>query len=133
MGLSIYLETNGTLLEGLERIVDEVDLIAMDIKELCDGAAIDRFWPFLQIARHRKVFVKSVVRPAPNPAHYRQLAEGVQRIAPEVPIVLQPVTPYGAVASTPSPEEILGLQADLKKIHPQVRVVPQTHQFIGQR
>lgn len=32
LGLKIYLETNGTLPEALEKIVDSVDYIAMDIK-----------------------------------------------------------------------------------------------------
>ena len=47
-------------------------------------------------------------------------------------IYLQPVTPFAAVTRGPSPDEVLDLQELALRIHPAVRVVPQTHKAIGQ-
>lgn len=132
LGLSIYLETNGTLPEELERIVQHVEWIAMGVKEEADGASLDIAWRFLEIARTRKVFVKSVVRCHPDFEHYHRVAVGVRSVDPGIPFVLQPVTPYGPVAAGPAPEEVLELQRELKRVLSDVRVIPQTHKLIGQ-
>jgi len=56
----------------------------------------------------------------------------VAETAPAITVYLQPVTPFGAVLATPSPERVLDLQARALRWHRDVRVVPQTHRLIGQ-
>jgi len=59
--------------------------------------------------------------------------DGSQRGAGAGPeLFLQPVTPFGAVHSAPSPEQVLALHERALRIYPRVRVVPQTHKAIGQ-
>jgi organic radical activating enzyme len=55
----------------------------------------------------------------------------VQTAAPEVLLVLQPVTPRGG-AMPPSPRRVLQLQELAKRQHPQVRVIPQVHRLMEQ-
>jgi organic radical activating enzyme len=63
-GYKTYLETNGTLPESLDEVVDNVDIIAMDIKLPSSGGLSD-FWQahrdFLRIAQRREVFIKAVI------------------------------------------------------------------------
>jgi organic radical activating enzyme len=53
-------------------------------------------------------------------------------VAPETEIYLQPVTPFAEVGSAPSPSQVLDLQERALRLHPRVRVVPQTHKLIDQ-
>ncbi len=131
-GLRVYLETNGTLPEALERVIDGVEIVAMDVKEAGDGSSLEEHWAFLRVALRKKVFVKAVVRPDPDLDHFRRVAEGIAAIDPTVPLVLQPLSPYGPWRAGPSPAAMLDLQATLKSLLPTVRVIPQTHKFIGQ-
>jgi len=49
-----------------------------------------------------------------------------------VEVFLQPVTPFGTATAAPTAEQVLGLHDRALRIHPRVRVVPQTHKAIGQ-
>ena len=42
------------------------------------------------------------------------------------------MTPFASVASAPGPDQVLGFHDRALRIHPRVRVVPQTHKAIGQ-
>lgn len=59
----IYLETNGILFEQLEKIIDFIDVISMDIKLQSATGQPNRFIhneKFLQIATKKEVFIKVV-------------------------------------------------------------------------
>ncbi len=63
-GLPVYLETNGTLPEALERVLDGVQHVAMDIKlESATGQATpwEAHYRFLDLALRRSAQVKIVV------------------------------------------------------------------------
>lgn len=63
-GHKTYLETNGTLPESLDEVVDNVDIIAMDIKLPSSGGLNDfqqAHRDFLRIAQRREVFIKAVI------------------------------------------------------------------------
>ena len=47
-------------------------------------------------------------------------------------VFLQPLTPFGAAATAPTPDQVLELHERALRLHPRVRVVPQTHKAIGQ-
>ncbi len=61
---TIYLETNGTLFEELNRIIDNIDIVAMDFK-LPSASQGNRFWDahkdFLNVAKQKDLFVKIVI------------------------------------------------------------------------
>jgi len=56
----------------------------------------------------------------------------VATTAPRAAVFLQPVTPFGTVTAAPTPEQVLEWQEVALSLHPDVRVVPQTHKLIGQ-
>ncbi len=127
----IYLETNGTLVEELEAVVDLVDVISMDIK-LPTATGMEALWEvhrrFLQIARTKEVILKAVVAAETPPEEVLAAAE-LARTAGSV-LILQPVTGR-APEESPAPAELLKLQARALEITGDVRVIPQVHRLCG--
>ncbi len=130
--LPIHLETNGTLPEALAPLLPHLDWISTDIK-LASQTGEETPWAsherFLRSAAGVSCCVKVVVGEETSVAEIEQSARLVQRVAPTVPLILQPVTVHGALGITPA--TLLDLQAHAGKIHRQVRVIPQAHRFLG--
>ncbi len=129
--LPIFLETNGTLYEALARCIDCVSYISMDIK--LPGVLSHPVWDaharFLEIAREKDVYVKIVVAAETADEEIETAARMVAETAPAVPLVLQPVTPYGG-CTAPAPARLLDLQRTALAHVPDVRVIPQTHRMM---
>lgn len=124
----IFLETNGTLPDALAKIIDAVDIISMDIK--LPSVAGDFFGvhrEFLRIARAKELYAKIVVTGA---TPLDEFDAAVDLLAPDVPLILQPVTPVRAVAAIGA-REILALQARALRKLKSVRVIPQTHRILN--
>ncbi len=130
--LPIYLETNGTLPQALEPLLPWLAWIAMDIKlPSQSGSDLPRqaHRDFLRLARSRSCQVKVVVGEETPVEEIEVAAALVHESAAEVPLVLQPVTVAGSQGI--SARQLLDLQSAAARIHPTVRVIPQTHRFIG--
>jgi organic radical activating enzyme len=129
----IYLETNGTLFNELEQVLPYVDIISMDIKLPSSGSGA--LWSdhraFLEIAARRSVFVKIVITGSTGEQEFGQALQVVKDISADIPVILQPVTPNGFCAGI-TPDEVLKLQDKALTIVRDVRVIPQTHKFMGQ-
>jgi 7-carboxy-7-deazaguanine synthase len=145
-GLQVYLETHGLAVEGLARVVECVDVIAMDWKlasavrpafDAGSGSAAsfhERHERFLRLAREcPEVFVKVVVAPSTREAELDEVCRRMAACAPEVPLVLQPVTPAAGVREAPSPERLLAWLRRCQAQLTDVRMIPQTHRMIGVR
>jgi organic radical activating enzyme len=133
-GLAVYLETNGTLPDALQRVIRGVRHVAMDIKlESATGEPTpwDAHRRFLQIAAPG-VQVKVVVAAGTTEAELRRVAELVAGVRELIAVVLQPVTPVGGVLP-PSPGQLLAMQEALKRRLPDVRAIPQVHRLMGQK
>lgn len=134
-GFPIYLETDGILHRNLTQCIEDLDLIGMDMK-LPSATLLRPYWEehaqFLQVASQQEVFVKLVVSGKTPLDEIQQAIDIVKGVDKNIPMILQPVTPYGAVRQPPTPAQILSWQALAKKQIKQVRVVPQTHKLIGQ-
>lgn len=130
--LPLHLETNGTLPDALETVLPHLDSIAMDIK-LPSQTGVNAPWQahsnFLALAREKDCQVKIVVGEETPPREVEAAARMVDEVAPEVPLVLQPVTNEGRILV--SARNLLDLQTLAARIHPNTRIVPQTHRFIG--
>jgi pyruvate-formate lyase-activating enzyme len=91
--LKVYLETNGTLPEELLKVVDHVDIIAMDFK-LPSATGREAFWrqheAFLRIAQARDTFVKMVIAQATGDEDILAASAIIKKINPMIPCVLQP-------------------------------------------
>jgi len=129
--LPIFLETNGTLHEALARCIDCVSYISMDIK--LPGVLSHPVWDaharFLEIARTKDVYVKVVVAAETQDDEVCTAARMVAQTAPDVPLILQPVTPYGG-CTAPTPARLLALQRIALTAVKDVRVIPQTHRMM---
>jgi len=130
--LPVCLETNGTLAQALEPLLDDLTWIMMDIK-LPSVSGAPTPWQahcnFLDLARRRSCLVKLVVSEETETREVVAAARMVRDIAPEVPLILQPVTRRGEVGITPS--RILELQAQTARVHPQTLVIPQVHRLLN--
>jgi len=133
-GLKAYLETNGTLPDELVKVIDWVDIVAMDFK-LPSSTGERPFWrehsEFLKIAARKKVFVKVVVTSETTKEDVEKAVALVKKAGGRIPLVLQPVTPTKKDDKAVNKEALLrfleiGLKNDLKNI----RVIPQIHKIL---
>ncbi|MEZ0373573.1 MAG: 7-carboxy-7-deazaguanine synthase QueE [Candidatus Sericytochromatia bacterium] len=131
----LYLETDGILYQNLAAVVDEFRTIGMDIK-IPSATGLQPYWEehrrFLAIAARREVFVKAVLTRDMSDEELDTTLEIIREVDPSIPLILQPVTPYGIVRHPPTPEQVLNWQARAKQVLGRVRVIPQTHKLIGQ-
>jgi 7-carboxy-7-deazaguanine synthase len=130
--LPLHLETNGTLPAALEPLLPHLQWIAMDLKLPSVGGA-EPLWEthrdFLALARKKECQVKAVIGEETTRGEVETAARLVHEVAPEAVLVLQPVTRDGRISL--SGRKLIDLQTLAACIHPLVRVIPQTHRFIG--
>ncbi|MEC4983370.1 MAG: 7-carboxy-7-deazaguanine synthase QueE [Oscillatoria sp. PMC 1068.18] len=139
--LPVYLETGGHRPEELSVVLPYLNSVGMDIK--LPSVSGEEHWQshclFLQkcFDASVEVFVKLIISDRTNPDELIQAAALVAAVNPEIPVFLQPVTSLqvpllaGAVLP-PSPEQVLSWQKLIKDLLVSVRVVPQTHKYLGQ-
>jgi organic radical activating enzyme len=129
----IYLETNGTLPLPLSKVIDSVDVISMDIKlpSVTDGNHWNAHEEFLRIANDKEVFVKMVLTAATTEEEFSRALQIIKVVNDEILLILQPVTPGGNSLPV-SPDKVLWYQEQALRQLKDVRVIPQTHKFIGQ-
>jgi len=143
-GPRIHLETHGLAVDALEQVVAGVDLVSMDWKLASDvrrardpsPGPVEDFHEahtaFLKIARAApEVQIKVVVTPASQAAELDTMAACIAAVDASLPVILQPVTPFGAVRERPRAEQLLALEAALSCVLEDVRVIPQTHPLYG--
>jgi len=134
-GLPIYLETNGTLPDELDRLIDLVDIVAMDIKvpsATGQPARLDANRRFLAVAVRKDTFVKIVFTERMTDAELGEICSAIQSAQRPVSVVLQPVTPRDGVVA-PSAAMILEIHRQFAARLPDVRVIPQIHPLLGLR
>ncbi|NQU94990.1 MAG: 7-carboxy-7-deazaguanine synthase QueE [Candidatus Omnitrophica bacterium] len=131
----IYLETNGTLWEGLLKVVHYVDIIAMDFK-LPSSTGQRSYWAeheeFLRIAKNKETFVKAVVTSSTQPEDIVQMNEIIKRVACNTPVVLQPVT-ASAESERADGKKLRNFMRILRESVRRVDIIPQVHKMIGAR
>jgi organic radical activating enzyme len=142
-GLQIQLETHGLHASALGQVLDEVDVVSMDWKLRSDvdwaepGAGTDadfaaRHEAFLErSAAGAEVAVKVVVTCNTLAEELDDVCRRVSAVAPDVCVVLQPVTPFGRIRETPDAATLLAHLRRCERIHPNLRLIPQTHRVYG--
>lgn len=127
------LETNGTLPERLEEVIELVDFVSMDIK-IKSATREEPQWEtnrrFLRTARRKPVWVKVVVAAGTTPEEIRAAASVVASVNPGIPMIIQPVTPNESVKACSGPL-LIALHEEARKLLHTVRVIPQMHKIIG--
>ena len=135
MGALVFLETHGGRVEELKQVIDEVDIISMDLKlqsSSGEDVSIHRHEEFLSIAAKKNVYTKVVVTPDTDETEIFRAVKMVASAAPDVPLILQPVTPRGQIKAAPTVQRMLDMHSAALKIHRDVRVIPQVHALMGQ-
>jgi organic radical activating enzyme len=143
-GPRILLETHGLAADGLESAIADVDVVSMDWKLSSDvrrasdpkRGAVDPYHgeheKFLAIARSApELIVKLVITPTSLDEEIDEAVSRVEANAPEATLILQPVTPFGAVREAPSAERLIALCTRISSRLANVRVIPQTHKIYG--
>ncbi len=124
----IFLETNGTLPEALEELIDLVDFISMDVKLANTGRSTP--WAehkrFISVAAKRRLMVKTVISSDTDPAEIMETAQIIAATDKRIPFILQPVTAVGNVRPAGN-KTLLQLQENALRFLSDVRVIPQTH------
>lgn len=132
--LPIYLETNGVMHAALGLVVEHVDIIGMDVKIPSTSGCTD-LWndhrQFLETARTRRVFIKIVVGEETEDWEIIRACEIIAGVNREIPLILQPVTRAGDTLGI-KPVKALELQELACRYLAEVRIIPQTHRFMGQ-
>jgi len=131
--MRILLETNGTLPDCLERIIDLVDIISADFKiESSTGLPpkYDESRRFLEIALRKPTYIKIVVTSETTTAEIEDAAGIIASVNPAIPVILQPVTPPEKQIPQPV-SRILVLQEAAGRHLAAVRVIPQMHNILG--
>jgi organic radical activating enzyme len=129
----IFLETNGTLYHELALLLPMIDIISMDIKlpSLMDGR---EYWAehksFLELANKKEVYVKLVVSATTTNIEFFTAIQLIAAINPNTLLVLQPITTDQANLKI-TPDRLYELQEHALQRLSNVRVIPQTHKYIG--
>ena len=132
-GYRTYLETNGTLPEALEEVIDDVDIIAMDIK-LPSSSGHRDYWHvnyrFLEVASKKETFVKIVVCDSTTFEDFKISLQLIRDVDIGVVLVLQPNS-YELSEALTQKLEHFRLVAEQEGVT--VCVIPQIHRIMGMR
>ena len=135
LGLKVFLETNGLLADHLRRILPLVDYVSMDFKApSATGLSAETTWArhraFLEVARATRVYGKLVVTGKTTDAELDRTAALIAEVDRSIPLILQPVTPFGYETQPVEPARLIALHARASRILQEVRVIPQTHKMM---
>lgn len=123
----VLLETAGIHFRELERIIDGVDIIAMDIK-LPSATGMRPYWKehrqFLQIARRKECYAKIIFTEETSEEDIKQ---AVALLDDDIPLVFQPASAFAQFRAVPAPATIARVSAIAKARHSHVVVIPQQH------
>lgn len=147
LGFTVYLDTNGIEVEGLSRVLQAVDIVAMDMKLPAD---VDRsYWPeheaFLRRitgwpAGDKNVFVKIVLGAFVRMDEFEKAVKVISGVSRDIPLVLQPESrpDYAAAGSgsgsgliAGTADDLLDKQAFALRYLSTVRLIPQCHKILG--
>ncbi|MFK7895899.1 MAG: 7-carboxy-7-deazaguanine synthase QueE [Myxococcota bacterium] len=143
-GRRVYLETHGLHSDALAQCVDSIDLVSMDWKLASEVAMApgltkpagrdfhDAHEAFLRVAtRAGSVYVKAVLTPSTRDEELEAMMDRIEAVSPEIPLVLQPVTPTGGVKAMPHADQLLRWLRRAEERLADVRLIPQTHPLYG--
>ena len=131
-GHIIYLETNGTLANELDEIIEYVDIVSMDYKldytiqnKLNSHELHEKFY---KIASQKEVFVKMVVDSMTIISDVEKCAEMISEIEKNY-LILQPAT---GTINTPAEEHLIALFMTASEYLP-TKLIPQCHKYMSMK
>ncbi len=128
--IPVFLETNGTLTDELKKVVEDIDIVAMDLK-LPSSTGMAPLWDehvrFLRTAWGKDIFIKVVIA---NNTVMEDIIQAVEMIShgdPSMPFFLQPNSfdiDSGVMA------RCMEFQNYCLNYLSDVRIIPQMHKFM---
>lgn len=130
--LKIYLETNATLPEELERVIDYINFVAADIKlQSATGMvnAFEKHDKFFAISSRVEHFAKIVFDSNITDDEIENCVVLAKKY--DIPLILQPKMDGDDMTIT----SVFAVQTMEKflRLYPQVRLIPQVHKFLSVR
>ena len=123
----IYLDTNGTLPNELNKIIKKIDTVSLDFK-IPTATGRPKLWDehaaCLEIARQKSVYVKMVINENLLPQELDKTCEIIKNIDDSITLVLQPV-------SNCIIPDVLNIQKTALEKLKDVRIIPQVHKYLG--
>jgi len=92
-GYRSYLETNGTLPDELQEVIDYIDIVSMDVKlptSTGQGGFWDQHARFLEIASKKEVILKIVICKSTQEEDFREAVKLIKKNNRFTALVLQP-------------------------------------------
>ncbi len=134
-GVRTFLETDANLPEAYESVKDSIDVLSMDWKLASatgEPTQAEAHRRILAASKGSEAYVKAVFVETTTEAEILEAARAVAELRPDIPLVLQPCSPFGPVQRAPSPKRCLLLHEAALRSHSDVRVIPQVHRLMGQ-
>ena len=129
-GDKIFLETNGILYNELLRVIDMIDIIAMDVK-LPSATETSAYWEdhkrFLEISQKTEVFVKTIVSSTVTQQDYEKAVDLVSSVSEDITTIIQPVFEDKSISEDMLIQFYNMAASKLSK----VCIIPQVHKFMG--
>lgn len=128
MGKIMYLDTNATLPDALETIIDQVDIVSLDFK-VPTATGRPQLWiehkACLEISasQGKAVYIKMVINENLLPRELETACTLIQEIDRSIPLVIQPV--YGSEHAG-----LLDVQKKALAYLDDVRIIPQVHKYL---
>ncbi len=138
LGLRVHVETGGHRPGALEHVLDVVDEVSPDFKlESVTGQktpwdAHAETYALLE-ATGKGLAIKAVVGADTPVGDVVEAARFCAEHGPSIPLILQPATPFGEGPGRPTLGHLYELHDAAGRVHPDVRVIPQVHTFMGLR
>ena len=132
--LKVYLESNGTLYEELEEVIEYIDIISMDFKlqsSTSQPTPWDKHKNFINVARsyNKEIFSKIVISSKFSQAEIDEVVDVVIN-AKNIPLILQPVNSSDK-SLIPSSKQLLQIQEQFLTKLRDVRIIPQMHKYLN--
>ncbi len=130
----ILLETNGTLKDELEEIINEIDIVSMDVKltleELISPDKLQTFLDytveFIEIAMKKRLYIKIPITKRISPEVFTSAVSFLGAKYPKLNIFLQPVFDDGLTM-----KDVMDFYSIAVCHFENVRYVPQVHKLAG--
>ena len=124
----LYLETNGTLPEHLTEVIDDFTYFAVDYKPGFQQEFTDFM---IQLSEKKNLFVKYILTRDFPIQDIQFITKTLHTINKNIPFVIQPVTPFSGIKEKAKPDDIYRAYNCATKDLKDVRIIPQTHKFMG--
>ena len=129
----IYLETNGSLPQELKKIINLVDIIAMDIKLKSVTGDKNRFEEneeFIKIAseKNKEIFVKIILNKNYDIDELKTAIDIIKKY--NLYLIIQPAN-YKDKTKEFSKEELVETINNIINIYPKTRLIPQVHNYLN--